>query len=77
MPTIIKLLLNMEYRKSHLINKKGEQKIVETRNLEKELSKLNESSESEFTLDMNWYLNNGYSLVEDVFRSIEENGGFK
>ncbi len=61
----------MEYRKTHLINEHGDRKVVETRNADKELQQLNESTNSQYFLDIDWYLNNGYSLAEDVFNRIE------
>lgn len=61
----------MEYRKTHLINEHGDRKVVETRNADKELQQLNESTNSQYFLDIDWYLNNGYSIAEDVFNRIE------
>ena len=61
----------MEYRKTHLINEHGDRKVVETRNVDKELKQLNESTNSQYFLDIDWYLNNGYSIAEDVFNRIE------
>ena len=61
----------MEYRKTHLINEQGDRKVVETRNVDKELKQLNESTNSKYHVDIDWYLNNGYSLAEDVFNRIE------
>ena len=67
----------MKYRKTHLINEHGDRKVVETRNADKELQQLNESTNSQYFLDVDWYLNNGYSLAEDVFMRIEGNGDIK
>ncbi len=61
----------MEYRKTHLINEHGDRKVVETRNADKELRLLNESTNSQYFLDIDWYLNNGYNIAEDVFNRIE------
>lgn len=61
----------MEYRKTHLINEHGDRKVVETRNADKELQQLNESTNSQYFLDIDWYLNNGYNIAEDVFNRIE------
>ncbi len=61
----------MKYRKTHLINEHGDRKVVETRNADKELQQLNESTNSQYFLDIDWYLNNGYSIAEDVFNRIE------
>lgn len=55
-------------RKYHII-KDGKQMEVSS----EELHAIQESNESaEF--DVQWYLNNGYSLAEDVFRRIESHG---
>lgn len=61
----------MEYRKTHLINEHGDRKVVETRNADKELQQLNEITNSQYFLDIDWYLNNGYNIAEDVFNRIE------
>ncbi len=61
----------MEYRKTHLINEHGDRKVVETRNADRELQQLNESTNSQYFLDIDWYLNNGYNIAEDVFNRIE------
>lgn len=61
-------------KKTHLINQFGEKKIITTRDVALELKRLNESTNSTYTLDVDWYLNNGYSLAEDVFRRIESHG---
>ena len=57
--------------KTHLINEYGDKKVVETKNLEREVRQLNESTNSHYFLDIDWYLNNGYSKAEDVFDRIE------
>ncbi len=64
----------MEYRKTHLINEHGDRKVVETRNADRELQQLNESTNSHYFLDIDWYLNNGYSIAEDAFKRIESQG---
>ena len=61
----------MKYSITHLINEHGDRKVVETRNIDKELRQLNESTNSQYFLDIDWYLNNGYSIAEDVFNRIE------
>lgn len=61
----------MEGRKTHLINEKGEKMVVETRNAKKVLQQLNESSNSKYHVDIDWYLNNGYVIAEDGFDMIE------
>ena len=61
----------MEYRKTHLINEHGDRKVVETRNADRELQQLNESSNSKYHVDIDWYLNNGYVIAEDGFNMIE------
>lgn len=57
--------------KIHLINEFGDKKVVESAVLEKEQKRLNESTNSTYSLDVDWYLANGYSLAEDVFKRIE------
>lgn len=64
----------MEYRKTHLINEHGDRRVVETRNVEREQQQLNEDTNSRYFLDVDWYLNNGYSLAEEAFRRIESHG---
>ena len=61
----------MEYRKTHLINEHGDRQVVETRNADEEIRRLNESTNSTYHLDVDWYLANGYSKAEDAFRRIE------
>ena len=67
----------MQIMITHLINQYGDRIAVETRNLEKEIQQLNESTGSSYQLDIDWYLNNGYSIAEDMFRRIEGNGSNK
>ena len=62
---------NMEYRKTHLINEYGDRQVVETRNVDEEIRRLNEKTNSTYYLDVDWYLANGYSIAEDAFRRIE------
>ena len=64
-------------RKTHLVNEYGDKKVVETRNAHKHLNQLNESTNSNYVLDINWYLNNGYSIAEEAFARIESNGNIK
>lgn len=65
----------MEYRKTHLINEHGDRQVVETRNADEEIRRLNESTNSTYHLDVDWYLANGYSKAEDMFRRIERGYG--
>ncbi len=67
----------MEYRKTHLINEHGDRKVVETRNADRELQQLNESTNSQYFLDIDWYLNNGYTEISEARRIIEGNGSNK
>ena len=67
----------MEYRKTHLINEQGDRKVVETRNADRELQQLNESTNSQYFLDIDWYLNNGYTEISEARRIIEGNGSNK
>jgi hypothetical protein len=55
----------MEYRKTHLINEHGDRKVVETRNADKELQQLNESTNSQriITETINNYLKRNLLLV--------------
>ena len=64
----------MEGRKTHLINEKGERMVVETRNAKNVLQQLNESSNSKYHVDIDWYLNNGYVEISEARRIIEGNG---
>ena len=48
----------------HLINDKGEKKVVESK-------RLNESVNDNFRIDIDWYLSNGYTPLEDAIREIE------
>ena len=60
----------MKSRKTHLINNKGEKLVVETR--EFNISQQNgDGKYDEFYLDVDWYLANGYSKAEDMFKRIE------
>ena len=65
----------MEYRKTHLINEHGDRQVVETRNADEEIRWLNESTNSTYHLDVDWYLANGYSKAEDAFTRIERGYG--
>lgn len=60
----------MKSRKTHLINNKGEKLVDETR--EFNISQQNgDGKYDEFCLDVDWYLANGYSKAEDMFKRIE------
>lgn len=61
----------MESRKTHLINEKGDRKVVETRKAEEEIKRLNESTNTIYHIDIDWYLNNGYVIAEEGFKRIE------
>ena len=61
----------MEYRKTHLINEHGDRQVVETRNADEEIRRLNESTNSTYHIDMDWYLANGYVTIEEARRRIE------
>jgi hypothetical protein len=61
----------MEYRKTHLINEHGDRKVVETRNADEEIQRLNERTNSSYYLDMDWYLSNGYVPIEEARKRIE------
>jgi hypothetical protein len=61
----------MDCRKTHLINEKGDRKVVETRNAKEEIKRLNESTNTIFHIDIDWYLNNGYVIAEEGFKRIE------
>ena len=67
----------MESRKTHLINQYGDKEVVETKSVEKEQQHLNESTDSRYFLDIDWYLNNGYSIAQEVFDRIESHGNIK
>lgn len=58
-------------RMTHLINQYGDKKVVNTKDVEKEMQQLNESANSQYFLDIEWYLNNGYSRAEEAFDRIE------
>ena len=60
----------MDYRKTHLINDKGEKIVVETR--EFNISQQNGDGKYDGChVDIDWYLANGYSKAEDMFKRIE------
>ena len=60
----------------HLINEVGDRIEVERKDFSKS-ELLNEQKYSNYDIDVDWYLNNGYSLAEDMFRRIEGNGNSK
>ncbi|MBQ5474182.1 MAG: hypothetical protein IIT65_05675, partial [Lachnospiraceae bacterium] len=62
---------NMEYRKIHLINENGDRKVVETRNSREKFKRLNESTNTSYHIDIDWYLNNGYVEISEARRIIE------
>ena len=57
--------------KTHLINENGDRKVVETRKAEEEIKRLNESTNTIYHIDIDWYLNNGYVIAEEGFKRIE------
>ena len=57
-------------RKIHLINKEGNRLVVEHRDFME--SQLNADNRySDYEVDIDWYLNNGYMTLEDMRKSIE------
>ena len=61
----------MDYRKTHIINENGDQKVVETRNAKEEIKSLNESTNTTYHIDIDWYLANGYVEISEARRIIE------
>lgn len=62
----------MRKRESHLINEYGDRVTIQrTLPLDEEIKKLNESTNSNFHLDIEWYLSNGYVKLEDAIKRIE------
>lgn len=62
----------INFMKIHLINEFGDKRAVESAVLEKEQKRLNENTNSTYSLDVNWYLSNGYMTLEDMRKSIEQ-----
>lgn len=60
-------------RKIHLINKEGKRKVVEHSEF-MDAQLLIENKFSDYEVDVNWYLSNGYMTLEDMRKSIECNG---
>lgn len=60
-------------KKVHLINEAGDRIEVERKDCSKS-ELLKEQKYSNYDIDVDWYLNNCYSLAEDMFRRIECNG---
>ena len=60
----------------HLISKIGEKIEVPHKEFN-DSEMLNDGKYDDYHLDIDWYLNNGYSLAEDMFRRIESNGNSK
>ena len=59
-------------RKVHLINKEGNSLVVEHRDFMD--SQLNDDNKySDYEVDIDWYLNNGYMTLEDMRKLIEGN----
>ena len=44
----------MKGRMTHLINEHGDRQVVETRNADEEIQRLNESTNSTYYLDVDW-----------------------
>ena len=62
----------MRKRETHLINEYGDRVTIQrTLPLDEEIKKLNESTNSNFHLDIEWYLSNGYVKLEDAIKRIE------
>lgn len=57
--------------KIHLINDIGEKLIVEHREFVGN-QLLTENKYSNYHIDVNWYLSNGYMTLEDMKKSIED-----
>lgn len=56
----------------HVINKKGERKVIQYRDPLKKNNTVNENNnDNEFYIDIDWYLNNGYKKIEDAIKDIE------
>ena len=55
----------------HLINEIGDKITVEAKDFENHKKNLNETTKTNYHIDVDWYLANGYSLAEDMFRRIE------
>lgn len=65
------IITTNKHRLIHVINNKGERKIIQYRDPLKEKSILNENNNDEFFIDIDWYLNNGYTRFEDAIKDIE------
>ena len=60
----------MDYRKTHLINEKGERLVVEMRDFN--ISQQNGDGKYDgYDIDIDWYLANGYMTLENMRKSIE------
>ncbi len=57
--------------KLHLINEVGDTIAIEFKDFENKKKQLNETTNTNYHIDVDWYLTNGYSLVEDMFKRIE------
>lgn len=55
-------------RRLHVINDKGDKKEVSYQ----ELYTLNKGKEDSFYHDIDWYIQNGYSSVDDVIKEFKE-----
>ena len=62
---------DMKGRMTHLINEYGDRQVVETRNADEEIRRLNESTNSTYYLNVDWYLANGYVTIEEARKRIE------
>lgn len=58
-------------RKIHVINDKGEKREIDSQNPDEERL-LEESTNSKFHVDLEWYFNNGYKLWEDFKNVLEQ-----
>ena len=57
-------------RKVHLINEAGHKIVVESSALAED-EQLEKSKYSDYDIDVDWYLANGYMTVEDMIKFIE------
>lgn len=64
----------MGIKETHLINEFGDKKVIRTSELNKEKQILNENTYSHYTIDVEWYLSNGYTELNKARKMIESNG---
>lgn len=51
----------------HEINSKGQRRVIPA-----DYISVNESEENDFKPDLEWYLNNGYTRIEDVKKELQK-----